>query len=187
LGSQSTKAYRHAETLQELLGVCLHESGVELSPSSAITQTFWRDAELIVGVSIHGDIIKEILYKLFSLNFGYELLVLHSHAQSADLYHQDALVACFPEWSMLVVELVQGNIGLSAERLEDRLPYLLAIKRLMSTWAGPIPEAIQAQDKSGDCFLVVEIEDLEHQVASFYTQSFFSYFGCAAIVPHRLT
>ena len=30
-----------------------------------------------------------------------------------------------------------------------------------------------------------EILDLEHQLTTFYTQSFFNVFGRAAIVPHR--
>ena len=185
-GSQSTKASRRAETLQELLGACLHETGVELAPSSALTRTFWRESELISGVPIPCDIIKEILYELFILNFRYEFSALHSRAQSAHLDNEDSVVACFPEQSMLVVEFTRGNIGLSAERVEDRLPYLLAMKRLMSTWVGPIPEAIQAEDNLDGYFPVVEIEELECQVACFYTQSFFNYFGRAAIIPHRL-
>ncbi|KIJ92392.1 hypothetical protein K443DRAFT_649489 [Laccaria amethystina LaAM-08-1] len=143
-GSQSTKASQRAEMLQELLGACLHETGVELAPDGALTRAFWKESELVMGVPIPCNIIKEILYELFTLNFRYELLALHSRAQSADSVNQDAVVACFPEQSMLIVELAQGNIGLAAERVEDRLPYLLAMKRLMSTWVGSIPEAIQA-------------------------------------------
>jgi len=56
----------------------------------------------------------------------------------------------------------------------------------MSTWEGPLPEAISSAEKPGDCFSICEIEELEHQVARFYTQSFFNFFGCAAIVPRRL-
>jgi hypothetical protein len=186
-GSKSTKASQRTEMLKELLGDCLHETSVKLAPSDTVTRTFWRESELTSGVPIDHHIVKEILYELFSLNFRYELLALHSRAQSVDLGDQDAVVACFPEWSMLVVELAWGNIGLAADKLEDRLPYLLFMKRLMSTWAGPIPEAIQSQDKSASCFSVAEIEELERQVARFYTQSFFNYFGRAAIVPHRLT
>jgi hypothetical protein len=60
-GSKSTKSSRRTETLKELLGDCLHQTGVELAPSATVTPTFWRESELTPGVPIQHRIVQEIL------------------------------------------------------------------------------------------------------------------------------
>jgi len=121
-GSKLTKASRRAETLKEILGDCLHEVGVELAPNDGLIPSHWGECNLGAGAPIPCHITKEILYELFSLNFRYELSALHSCVKLANFdihdYHS-VLVACFPEQSTLAVELSKGNIGLTANRIED--------------------------------------------------------------------
>ena len=76
-GSKSTKASRRAETLKEILSDCLREVGVELAPNDGLIPLHWGECDLGAGAPIPCHITKEILYKLFSLNFRYELSALN--------------------------------------------------------------------------------------------------------------
>ena len=56
----------------------------------------------------------------------------------------------------------------------------------MKGWKGDVPSQIGANEKPVEQYSVVELTFLEQAVAKFYTQSFFNFFGRAAIVPHWL-
>jgi hypothetical protein len=60
------------------------------------------------------------------------------------------------------------------------------LKRLIKGWKGNAPSQIGSEEKPVEQYSVIELTALEQAVARFYTQSFFNFFGRAAIVPHWL-
>jgi len=101
--------------------------------------------------------------------------------------HQDHVLRCFPgHGPLLVADLSLANQGLAAPSTAERAPYLLAMKRLMKGWKGSVPSQIVADEKPVEQYSALELTALERAVAKFYTQSFFNFFGRAAIVPHQL-
>ena len=56
----------------------------------------------------------------------------------------------------------------------------------MRGWKGNVPVQISRNEKPIEQYSIVELTALEHAAAKFYTQSFFNFFGRAAIVPHGL-
>jgi hypothetical protein len=102
---------------------------------------------------------------------------------------QDHVAACFPgHGPLLVADRGLANQGLTApsESIAERAPYLLALKRLMNGWRGNLPAQIGYDKKPTEEYSVIELTVLECAVAKFYMQSFFNFFGHAAIVPHSL-
>ena len=82
--------------------------------------------------------------------------------------------------------------GLAAAAWQDRAPFILAIKKVMSTWTGfdEVNERCSEVDlhvkKHVQSYSQREIEATESALATLYTQSFYRFFGRAAIVPRRL-
>ena len=58
----------------------------------------------------------------------------------------------------------------------------MSLWKVMKTWV-ECPVTMVKKDKL--LYTEEDILDLEHQLATFYTQSFFNTFGHAAIVPHH--
>jgi hypothetical protein len=174
--------------MRELLGNCLDEAGLELK--TGVEQIFWRERGLSTGVLPSVEVCQEILWELYKLNFRFELLALHHRAQLVvdDLpQHQDRVLACFPgHVPLLVADLSLANQGLTAPSTAERAPYLLALRQLMKDWKGNAPSQIGLEEKHVEQYSEDELTALEQAVAKFYTQSFFNFFGRAAIVPHRL-
>jgi hypothetical protein len=188
-GSQEhTKSGHRRADMRQLLGNCLEEAGLELVVGS--DHTFWHEQELSTGVLPSFEICQEILWELYELNFRFELLALHRRAQLVvddSPEHQDRVLACFPgHGPLLVADLSLANQGLAAPSITERAQYVLALKRLMKGWKGRVPLQIGSDEKPVKQYSVVELTTLERAVATFYTQSFFNFFGRAAIVPHRL-
>jgi len=97
------------------------------------------------------------------------------------------VLACFSgHGPLLVADLGLANQGLAAPLMAEQAPYLLALKRLMKGWKGNTPSQIGSEKKPVEQYSAVELTALEQAVAKFYTQSFFNFFGHAAIVPHWL-
>ena len=133
--------------------------------------------------------VHAILWKLYELNFRFELLALdarltHASDKSPEA-RQRVIKPCFEGASLLVPEVQHAAWGLAAPRWNHRIPYLLALWKVMKTWAS-CPEGLTGTVQQSELdYTEKEILDLEHQLATFYTQSFFNVFGRAAIVPHR--
>jgi len=54
----------------------------------------------------------------------------------------------------------------------------------MRGWKGNVPVQVSSNEKLIEQYSIIELTALERAVARFYTQSFFNFFGHAAIVPH---
>ena len=186
--NEQMKSSHHHADMHELLRNCLNEAGLELNTGDE--QVFWCEQELSTGVLLSFEVCQEIHWELYKLNFRFELLALHRQTQLVvdnSLEHQNRVLACFPgHGPLLVADLGLANQGLAAPSVAEQAPYLLALKRLMKGWKGNAPSQIGSKEKPVEKYSVVELTALEQAVANFYTQSFFNFFGCAAIVPHQL-
>jgi hypothetical protein len=82
--------------------------------------------------------------------------------------------------------------GLAASRWQDHAPFILAVRNVVCTWPGfdKVKERCSAvvlvESQDVECYSESEIEAMELAIATFYTQTFYDFFGRAAIIPCRL-
>lgn len=196
-----TKSAKRLEVVHTLLQNCLNVDGVQVNhaPSGNI---FWHERQLPIGLLPPQRIGQEILWELFELNFRFEFMALDRRAHQYrhpctknDIPREDLLLRCFPgdiTGSIIVARREFAQQGLAASNWKDRAPFILAVKNVMLTWSG-FDDVIQncsdvdlrtMQDV--EAYSKSEIHTIELVVATFYTQSFYDFFGCAAIIPRRL-
>ena len=187
----TTKSASRRETIQILLQSCLQSNEIQLSTSPALNTILWHEQKLSAGILPEVRIAQEILWELYELNFHFELLALDRRAHTGLLFdaisRQEMILACFPGnegGSMLVANTELACRGLAAENWKERTPYIIALKNVMKTWRGF--SGVGARWVDANSGSEEEIIALEVVIAKFYTQSFFDFFGRAAIVPRRL-
>lgn len=202
-GAESTKSLKYQTLVLEMLKDCL-ASDDSLCINGDTTDgsgVLWKDQPLSLQHVPSFPIAHEILWELSELNFRYEFTYLdnRAHVPSAIVAmesREDLLLSCFPGSigrCMHVADANYADQGLAAERHQDRAPYLVALKTVMQTWVN-FNQAIQACQgvdlhvvKDASEYSQTEVLALEAALACFYTQSFFNFFGRAAIIPRRLS
>ena len=75
--------------------------------------------------------------------------------------------------------------GFHSQDWHSRLPSLLQLAVLMRGWSGDKPLPVM-QDKPLAGYTERDTDVLEDAVARFYTDTFFIFFGRAAVIPTRL-
>jgi hypothetical protein len=128
---------------------------------------------------------RAMIWRLSELNFRYELLALNKRAGPAgrDEFECDQAVRnalLLP--SLQAVEMETSRIGFRSSHWRCRLPYLLNIATLMRVWSGDKPLPILQNIPFGE-YNELNTGVLEDAVARFYTDSFFIFFGRAAVIP----
>ena len=129
-----------------------------------------------------------ILWHLSELNFRFELLALNKCAGPAghdefecDQDVHDALHLT----SLQAVNKGTSIKGFHLSHWQSRLPSLLRLATLMRAWSGNKLLAL-LQDKPPGEYTECDTGFLEDAVARFYTDTFFIFFGRAAVIPTRL-
>jgi hypothetical protein len=129
-----------------------------------------------------------VLWRLSELNFRFELLALHKRAGPAgrdavecDQAVRDALQLT----SLQAVDMATSLEGFRSRDWRIRLPSLLQLATLMRVWSGDHPLPL-LQDKPLSEYTERDTGVLEDAVARFYTDTFFIFFGRAAVIPTRL-
>lgn len=206
-----TKSAKRQQAVFDILANCLNTSdgiSINTSPSTEIT---WQGITLQTDVAPSTNIARQILWELTELNFHSELVALDYRAHNAPPLtraiplesekpgipqappdtREDLIARCFSGNHLAIsANLDDANKGLAAPLWTDRRQYLVALHSLMSTWTGF--HAYAASNfftiliTSPELLTENETNLLEHLVAGFYTQSFFNFFGRAAIILHRL-
>ena len=132
---------------------------------------------------------RAILWCLSELNFRFELLAIHKHAGTAGCdavdSNQDVHNALQLN-SLQAVDMATAVEGFHSSDWQSHLPSLLQIASLMKAWSGDKPLPIlhdQPLAEYSECDTAV----LEDAVARFYTDTFFIFFGCAAVIPTCLS
>ncbi|KAF9034146.1 hypothetical protein BJ165DRAFT_1534345 [Panaeolus papilionaceus] len=142
-------------------------------------------------------IVREIMWTLYEYNFTFELISLDQRAclelgpnpTDQKLEEWERMIrACFAAAHFKLPEVLPENIGLASDKLEDRLPYIIALGKVVKTWTlSPDPVLLFCNRRHPESYLdLSRREGLERVVTQLYCQTFWNYFGRAAQIPHRL-
>lgn len=197
-----TKSAKRLEVIQALLQDCLNVDGLQINHTPT-NDIFWQEQQLSPGALPVQKVAQEILWELSELNFRCEFMALdlRAHAPTAtgamptNVPREDLLLQCFPgniTGSILVVQRDFAHQGLAASNWKDRAPFILAFLNVVRTWSGfdkvlqsctdvdlTVTQDVEAYSRGA-------IDAAENAIAGFYTQSFYDFFGRAAIIPRRL-
>jgi hypothetical protein len=153
----------------------------------------WRGREYPLGALPPENVLREILWELYELNFIYELQSLDRRAcrdldlsSATELFNRQIEISqCFLTNSFQPVSIPSENLGLADDDFDKRFRFVTGLVFVMGKWKGEKPAILE-----GDLFDLQLTPDgavdLEKVVAKYYCQQFFNYFGRAAQVPHRL-
>src|SRR6266576_5119339 len=144
---------------------------------------------------------QENMWGISELSFRFELLMLdrraldrrlfeHRERELDSLVREELILKCFYFRSdqprhLASVSVRNARRGLASPNIRDRIPYLNALRRVMFEWMDyhrhhvarlTINEETRERD----------LLHYEYALARFYTQSYFRYFGRAAIIPTTL-
>ena len=131
---------------------------------------------------------RAIIWRLSELNFRFELLALNKRAGPAgrDAFECDQAVRhALHVTSLQAVDMDTSIEGFRSSHWQSRLPSLLRLATLMRVWSGDKPLPL-LQDRPFGEYTERETGVLEEAVARFYTDTFFIFFGRAAVIPTRL-
>lgn len=131
---------------------------------------------------------REILWRLSELNFRFELLALNKRAGPAgrDEFERDQAVRnALQLQSLQAVDIETSIKGIRSGHWRSRLPSLLRLATLMREWSGDKPLPLVQDIPFGE-YNELNTGVLEDAVARFYTDTFFVFFGRAAVIPTRL-
>ena len=129
-----------------------------------------------------------ILWRLSELNFRFELFALNRRARPADcdeLVRDQAVRSALNVTSLQAIDMDVSRQGFRCSHWQTRLPSLRRLASLMRDWSGDKPLPIMQEKPFGE-YDERETRVLEDAVARFYTDSFFIFFGRAAVIPTRL-
>lgn len=186
----NTAAAARREEIRKIMGGVLKTAGVsEASPDANLAPAYWRDEELAHDKLPRPSVFWEILWELYELNFRVELFSLDRRASKNPLVDAEIsiqrLQRCFPDTSEFpFVKIPYVNVGLVANDWRERLPFILALVNVMSSWGGSKPMVFQYRLHGVEQFSQDRALELEREAAVFYTQTFYNYFGRASIIPH---
>ena len=196
--TSSTKSNSRREIIQTLLAEVFKTSDIRLNLALS-DNVFWHQHQVHIERLPELAVVQEILWELHELNFRFEFLALDHHAHDPMLgmnaeSREEMVLACFPGSSegvsMLVADICFAHCGLAAGNWQERAPHILAMKKVMQSWRGfrdvQFVAVDQLAEKGVADYTEQEIVAMETALAKFCTQSFFDFFGRAAIVPRRL-
>lgn len=179
-GSEGGITQKRTASFDRILGPALKACGIDVQEGS-----FPLPRE---GIPVPSTTrAKQITWELAEMNFRLDLCALDELVCGVDR-HEECL-ACFP--GGLVPDLSEGTLGFAAITAPERLPHLLRLARLMSTWktSTPRPKELDlagSRPSESAYWTSNTITDLERAVAQYYTQIFYDFYGRAAVVPLRL-
>jgi hypothetical protein len=185
----STKSASRRELIRTLLEEASKMADIELNSAPSNT-VFWHEHEVHPERIPERRVAQEILWELHELNFRFEFLALDHYAHDPTMSkegksREDMILACFPGRggdSILVADTSLAHLGLAAEKWQERAQHVLAMRDVMQSWKGFDNAHLSVGKEYGEREIVV----METALAKFYAQSFFDFFGRAAILPHRL-
>jgi hypothetical protein len=194
LTGASTKSEKRRQHVQVILKEKL-SFDLSVAPRCTVGEPFvWQGRDYPPGELPPENVVRQILWELYELNFSQEFLALDRRActnlemrDTETLYaRQTSISKCFTSNSINYIRLPHTNGGLAAENIRDRLPYLYSMVHVMATWKGTKPAAFDLAKRSPELITNQQAESLEDAATKYYCQQFFIYFGRAAQIPHRL-
>ena len=190
--SGTKAALRRQESLNMLLLTDMYPE-VKLRVNS-IGPIVWQDQEYLPGVLPPENVVRQILWELYEVNFIYELLSLDRRAcadldssNTSQLFERQIEISqCFSIGSIKHTLIPLENDGLAADDLDKRFRFIMALFLVMQSWKGVKPIIFNSPVKNLRRFTPTEVLRMEKVVAEYYCQQFYDYFRRAAQIPHRL-
>ncbi len=184
--TRSAKRRRHTQDLLKVKS--------SMVPGCVVGEFVWQGCSYHSGDLPPENVVRQILWELYELNFAREFLSLDRRActdldltDKDTLYERQSLITkCFASHTLNYAPLPNTNCGLAAETIRDRLPYVWRMVRIMVSWKGTKPSVFGLADRSPQGMTDQQAKDLEVAATKYYCQKFYTYFGRAAQVPHRL-
>jgi hypothetical protein len=192
-GKKETKsARRRQEALDTILPDTHMYPGVERR-NDLMGPIVWQGMEYPLGVLPPENVVREILWELYELNFIHELQSLDRRAchnldlsNATELFDRQIKISqCFQTSSFRHVSIPSENFGLADDDFDKRFRFVTGLVFVMSSWKGEKPP-ILAGDPWDLQLSPDGAKELEKVVTRYYCQQFFNYFGRAAQIPHRL-
>jgi hypothetical protein len=128
---------------------------------------------------------RAMIWRLSELNFRFELLALNKRAGPAgrnEFECDEAVRNALFLPSLQAVDMATSKQGLHCSHWQARLPFIFNIATLMRDWSGDKPLPLLQNIPFGE-YNELNTGVLEDAVARFYTDSFFIFFGRAAVIP----
>jgi hypothetical protein len=182
-----TKSGKRRQEAQDLM-----KATFSSNPRCTAGEPFvWQGSDHRPGDLPPQNVVRQILWELYELNFAQEFISLDRRAcneldlsDNEKLYERQSLISkCFVSNTLDYAPLPNSNCGLGAETICDRLPYLRCMVQVMEVWKGTKPAIFRIAHHS---LLDQQATELEDAVVKYYCQQFYNYFGRAAQIPHRL-
>jgi len=138
----------------------------------------WQGKEYPPGVLPSDDVIRQILWELYEVNFVHELLSLDCRAcanldlsDTAQLLKRQILISqCFPHDSFRPVTIPSENHGLAADNFEERFWFVTALLLVMKSWKGDKPVIFGVSSDNLRNFSQRAAMDMENRIARYYCQ-----------------
>ena len=131
---------------------------------------------------------ERILWELAELNFRFEFQGLDTRLSgTGEVGRQTRIRRCFPGGCLLVVNWRAANHGIASEDVREKAHYLFVMASLMKEWVGVNGNGWIGRVTTQVQWTEDQIEHLETEVASVYTQCYFNSFRRAPIMPLRLS
>jgi hypothetical protein len=192
-GKGDTKAARHRQEILDMLLPNTNMYPEVVGRSGSMGPIVWQGRAYLPGELPPDNVVREILWELYELNFIHELQSLDLRAcrnldlsSATELLDRQILISQgFPTSSFRHVRIPTENRGLADDDCDTRFKFVKALVCVMNSWKGDKP-AILASDLSDLQLAPDGASELEKVLAKYYCQQFFNYFGRAAQVPHRL-
>ena len=189
-GTSDTKTAKHRQEIHDIL-MPQSSSDPAVKPRSAVGEPLvWQGHNYQLDVLPPDNVVCQILWKLYELNFTRKFLSLDCHAcQNLDLTDneqllecQSLILKCSAADAFMYISLPNCNSGLAADILQERLPYLQCMLHVMKSWKGTKPTIFYLAHRP-QSIPDQQAKEFEAVVVKYYCQHFFSYFGCAAQIP----
>jgi len=177
--------------------------GIEWPDDVGAIDVTWQGSVVITEAdldtrqfNIPSSTIREIVWDLSEHNFRLEFLALNrciwprqQMSTSAAERREEMIRCCFPQQSLILLNLPRYDLGLGAQGFEDRYEYVEAFQEVLATWPGSGAEALRgmtAVRREGKRVSEAhgeEVYAIERVAYRFYCQTFFDYFGRAPTIP----
>ncbi|KAJ7106450.1 hypothetical protein C8R43DRAFT_906257 [Mycena crocata] len=177
-GHTESRMRRRSAAIQDLIRPALEAANV------TSLEGFPAPAEAVPEFTVERT--REIVWQVAETSFRFEFASLDRRASGVDRFKD--VKQCFAGHTLLLPPLSMSKNGLAAASLEERHRYIARTACLMLQWVtkSPRPTIISRVAYPAERWPPDAMEKLEDAVSAYYTQAFWEYFGCAAIVPLRL-
>ncbi|KAG7093139.1 hypothetical protein E1B28_009422 [Marasmius oreades] len=192
---------KQRQSVYHLLSECFKFHKLKLNLDNVNTHVFsWRNREVPVRYLNDDEVVKEIVWELFELNFRIEFQALHRRLcvterqpsrNSIGAKSFEGIYSCFYDSKNVnnptQVDFDGASKGLAAINLEDRNPYMLPFCRVLVQWpGGDIGTELLKNCTVESDLMQSQLAKLENWAVPFYCQSFYSMYGRPPIIPHCL-